>query len=120
MAKKQDFVDRNKIYAIRTADSDRATGIALYAEMGYEGFAGICYLTPPERGHMIDGTLGKKTSRGFTFQPDGRTGEWEFIEVTYENFCKEYRQLVEGSEEILAEVSTTEELQDWFHRAFPM
>lgn len=42
MAKKQDFVDRNKIYAIRTADSDRATGIALYTEMGYEGFAGIC------------------------------------------------------------------------------
>ena len=40
--------------------------------------------------------------------------------MTYENFCKEYRQLVEGSEEILAEVSTTEELQDWFHRAFPM
>lgn len=120
MAKNQGFVDRNKVYAIQLADMDRPTGIALYAEMGYEGFNGICYLTPPERGHMIEGKLGKETKRGFTFKPDGRKGEWEFIEVTYENFRSDYHRLVEGSDEILAAVSTTQELQDWFHREFPM
>lgn len=120
-AAKKQVVDRSKVYAIRMPRRDEATSIALYAEMGYEGFNGICYLTPPERGHMIEGKLGKKTKTGFTFTAerwDNRT--MEFIEVTYENFRSDYHKLVEGSNEILAEVSTTEELQDWFHRAFPM
>ena len=74
MARNQGFVDRNKVYAIQLADMDRPTGIALYAEMGYEGFNGICYLTPPERGHMIEGKLERRQSAA---SPSSRTGARE-------------------------------------------
>lgn len=120
MAKKQSMVDRNKIYAIRVPGAEKPIAIALYADPDYEGFKGICYLTPPLRGHMIEGKLGKETAQGFTFKPKAQKGVWEFIEVTYDNFLEEYHTLAEGSDEILAEVSNTQELQDWYHRNFPM
>ena len=63
----KEIVDYNKVYAVRFRENDIATDIALYAQLGYRGFEGICYLSPPERGHMIRGELGEKTSTGFTF-----------------------------------------------------
>lgn len=120
MTKKKGIVDRNKIYAIKIPGTEKPIAIALYADPDYEGFCGICYLTPPMRGHMIEGRVDSATERGFMFKPEGKEGEWEFIEVTYDNFCKEYHTLAEGGEEILAEVSNTQELQDWYHRNFPM
>lgn len=120
MAAKQ-IVDRNKVYAIRMPGRDQATSIALYVEMSYEGFNGICYLTPPERGHMIEGKLGKRTPLGFTFIAERwEKQEMEFIEVTYENFQNEYNKIVSRPEQILKQVSNTQELQDWYHRNFPM
>lgn len=121
MGKKTDAVDRNKIYAVKVAGAESASSIALYADLNYYDFEGICFLTPPDRGHMIEGRFGKKTKNGFTFIPDGSgKGEWEFVEVTYGNFCEEFHRIVEGSDEILAEVSNTEQLQEWYHRRFPM
>ena len=119
MAGKKSWVDKNKIYAVRMAEDDKAQSLALLVDLAFGNFKGICFYTPGERGHMIKGHLGKKTDRGFTFISEGYDpGEWEFIEVTYENFKDEYYKIVMSGEQILEEVSNTQELIDWYHRNF--
>lgn len=121
MESQADMVNKSRIYAYRWPGEAEAIGLAMYVDPDYHGFKGICFLTPPHRGHMIEGELGKKTETGFTFISWGfAAGEWEFTELTYENFKSEYHVLAEGSDEILSEVSSTEELQEWYHSHFPM
>ncbi len=68
---------------------------------------------------MIEGRLGHKTDVGFTFISEGfAKGEWEFIELTYENFKDEYYKIVIGGDKILKQVSNTKELIDWYHNNF--
>ena len=117
------MVDKNKIYACRKPKEKNAAEIVLYVDADFPGFKGICFLSPPDHGHMIRGQLGQETEDGFTFIADKGTyaaGEWEFIEITYDNFKQEYHKLAEGSEEILVAVSNTQELQDWYHLNFPL
>ena len=117
------MVDKNKIYAFRWPGKKNAAEVVLYVDADYHGFKGICFLSPPNHGHMIKGQLGRKTETGFTFIADKdaySAGDWEFIEITYDNFKQEYHKLVEGGEEILAAVSNTQELQDWYHLNFPL
>ena len=117
----EEIVDRNKIYAVRFRENGKASDIAIYAQLGYRGFNGICYLSPPERGHMIEGALEKKTSTGFIFIASQQENEKiEFIEVTYENFKSEFYKIVSHPEEVLAQVSNTQELIEYYHRTFPM
>lgn len=119
MAGKHAWVDKGKIYAVKMAGDEKAHSLALSVDPAYRSFKGICFYTPGERGHMIEGYLGKKTDTGFTFISDGYAkGEWEFIEVTYDNFKSEYYKIVEGGGEILDQVSTTQELIDWYHERF--
>ncbi len=119
MTNKNDMVDKDKIYAVKFPGDKQANSLAMNVDPNYKNFKGICFLTPFDRGHMIEGKLGRKTKTGFTFISSGfASGEWEFIELTYENFCNDYRRLVEGSDEILAKVKNTQELQDWYHGRF--
>lgn len=120
MAKKN-FVDKNKIYAVKMPGDKEATGIAIYVDPNFRKFKGICFLTPGERGHMIEGRLGEKTDTGFTFISKGYdAGVWEFTEVTYDNFKESFYKIVEAGDELLAQVSNTAELEDFYHRNFPM
>lgn len=115
------IVDKNKIYAVKHTTDKAATELALYVDPNFRDFEGICYLTPGVRGHMIDGKLGEKTDTGFTFIPKHfNAGVWEFIEVTYENFKAEFYKLVEAGDELLSQVSNTAELEEFYHRNFPM
>lgn len=117
------MVDKSKIYAYKWPGKKTAVELVLYVDADYPGFEGICFLSPPNHGHMIKGKLGKQTEKGFTFIADKEAyaaGEWEFIEINYNNFKQEYHKLAEGGEEILAVVSNTQELQDWYHRSFPL
>lgn len=119
MASKKSWVDKNKIYAIKMTSEEKAYSLALSVVPAFRDFKGICYYTPGERGHMIKGHLGRKTDSGFTFISEGfDPGEWEFIEVTYENFKDEYYKIVISGEQILKEVSNTQELIDWYHKNF--
>lgn len=119
MTDKNAWMDKGKIYAVKMAGEEKAYSLALSVDPTYRRFNGICFYTPGERGHMIEGHLGKKTDNGFTFISEGYAkGEWEFIEVTYDNFKSEYYKIVEGGGEILEEVSTTQELIDWYHERF--
>ena len=70
---------------------------------------------------MLRGKLGKKTKTGFTFiVSQWENTEIEFIEITYENFKNEFYKIVSHPEEVLAQVSNTNELIDYYHRTFPM
>lgn len=110
------WVDYNKLYAIKFADEKEASDFAIMANPDYQGFNGICYCSPPSRGHMIKGHLGRKTAAGFTFISEGYArGEWEFIEVTYENFRDIYcRICLDGGRSALKSAHNTQELIDFF------
>ena len=119
---KNSIVDKNKIYVVKMAGYEKALELAMYADPDYYGFKGICYFTPIDRGHMIRGKLGEKTDTGFTFiagEDSFAPGVWEFIELTYENFKNEYYKIVEAGEELLAQVSNTAELEEFYHKHFP-
>lgn len=123
MAKKQ-IADKNKLYAIRRPQDKTASEIVMNVETDRAGFAGICYLTPPDRGHMIEGKVEGLTWDGFAFIADQGGGKdrrerWEFIEVTYDNFKKEFYKIVYGGEKLLEQVHNTQELQDYYHANFP-
>jgi len=114
------IADPNKLYALRFAGDKEAKEIVMNVETDREGFSGICYLTPPDRGHMIDGTMGEKTKGGFTFNSTGyKPGEWEFAEVTYDNFKSKYHKLAYGGEQLLRQINNTRELEDYYHDNFP-
>ena len=118
---KNGWVDKNKLYALSHEKGGDAIELVMYVDPEFDDFGGICYLTPGSNGHMIDGNMGEKTDQGFTFFPVamGKNKEWEFIEVTYENFKNKYSKIVEGGKEILTMVSNTAELEDWYHDKFP-
>ncbi len=120
MTDKTQIVNPDKIYAIKLPGSDHACTLAMNVAPDYNGFNGICYLTPPDHPHMIEGKLGKKTKRGFTFMPDAHpSGEWEFIEATYEDFCREYYKFLIGGKQVLEEFHSTEEMENYYHKNFP-
>lgn len=119
---KEDVIDINKAYAIWR----KATGwgdLAFEVELYDDDYKGISYSVSATRGHRIKGKFGKKTKRGFTFIADKGgvfPGEWEFVEVTYEGMkAGEYGNII-GRDKLLEQVSNTQELQDWYHRNFPM
>ncbi len=113
------MVDRNKIYAVKAPEIEDET-LALYVDVGRKGFQGVSYTVPGGRGHSFVGQIEKKTRDGFTFICTGLCeGRFTFTEVTYENFKKKYHKLVLKGEEVLEQVHSTEELQDYYHANFP-
>ncbi len=69
MAKKQ-IADKNKLYAIRRPQDKMASEIVMNVETDRAGFAGICYLTPSDRGQ------GRRTNAG-RLRIHRRSGRWE-------------------------------------------
>ena len=113
------MIEKNGLYAIRRAEDKAATEIVMNIETDREGFNGICYLTPPCHGHMIEGEIVGETENGFSFMPDRQRRAWDFIRITYENFKAEFHKLAYGGEKLLEEVGSTEELEAYYHRNFP-
>ena len=121
MARKN-IVDKGKLYALRFPKDKTASEIVMNVETDREGFAGICYLTPPDRGHMINGKVEGLTWNGFSFIADqgkGHRERWEFTEVTYDNFREEFYRIVYGGEQLLEQIHSTKELEDYYHENFP-
>lgn len=115
-----------KLYAIKFPDEEESSEIVLNVEFWNDpptehsnGFKGICYLTPPERGHMIRGEIIEEHEWGFIFHSDGAfEGNWTFTEVTLDSFIEVYGECVMGSSHIASQVANTKELQDWFYKEF--
>ncbi|GHU96726.1 hypothetical protein FACS1894208_11720 [Clostridia bacterium] len=111
-------MDGKTVYAIKFAGDLDYTNIACRCELRNEDdFKGLCYLTPPDRPHMIEGAIIEETPDGFKFKSTSYApGEWKFKALTIDNFRKEYHKLVIGGAQIAGSVSTTEELYDYFNR----
>ena len=93
MAKQTGIVDNGKLYAYRLPGEKKFFDFALKVDPDYHGFKGICFVSPPRHPH----------------------GEWEFVELTYENFRDEFCKIcMDGGESVLAEVSNTEELIEFY------
>lgn len=123
MAKKI-TADPTKLYALRFHGDKEASEIVMNVETEREGFSGICYLTPPDHGHMIHGQMGKQTTDGFTFIADQGGGkkhmeEWEFTEVTYDSFREKYYKIVYGGEQLAKQFHNTQDMEDYYHANFP-
>lgn len=121
---KQKIIDKGKLYALRFPREEKPSEIVMNVEIDHRGFEGICYLTPPDHGHMIAGKVGGKTRDGFTFIADYGEGKkhretWEFTEITYDNFKEEFYKLAYGGEQLLEQVHNTKELEDYYHSNFP-
>lgn len=120
MPNKNDMVDSGKLYAYRFPGEKECSDFALGVDPDYHGFKGICFLSPPRHPHMVHGKLGRKTATGFTFiaaKDAYAPGEWEFVELTYENFRDKYCKIcMDGGKSVLAEVSNTQELIEFFRK----
>ena len=114
-------MDATKVYAVRIAGNDFYTTIAMICELRNEdGFTGLCFLSPPDRPHMIEGTETKNTSQGFKYLSTGYApGWWEFEELTIESFRDQHYKLVAGGDEIGRCVQSDKELHEWFNSRFP-
>ncbi|MDR1603217.1 MAG: hypothetical protein LBS10_00225 [Gracilibacteraceae bacterium] len=112
-------MDKGAIYAIKKADEKDYKEVAIQVEIR-DYFNGVCYVVPPERGHMIDGMVTKETDEGFKFNSTGYApGEWTFTLVTLANFRKDFHRLIIGGAKIGQEVNSTEELNQWFNDQSP-
>ena len=119
MAKKQ-IADPKKIYTVKMPGEEEATLVAMDVDISRKKFAGICFLTPSDRGHMIKGDLGEATADGFTFISTGfRSGEWVFTELTYDVLKAGFYKHIYAGDQLLKQVHNTQELQDYYHDNFP-
>lgn len=107
-----------KVYFIRYPWEEKATHIALQVDTAYKGFEGICFIEPPCRPHMIEGSIGEKTENGFTFHQSSG-GTWELVEMTHENFTQEFYKYVTGGKQLAERYQTTEELEAYYSENFP-
>jgi hypothetical protein len=110
-------MDNNKVYAIKFTGDNDYTNIACRSELrDNEGFKGLRYLTPPDRVHMIDGTIGEETAEGFKFVSTGYApGEWDLKALTIDNFRNQFSGLVIADDSFNT-MSTTAELYEHFNQ----
>ena len=113
--------DRRKAYYYRWPDEHRKmTGIALDVHVHTDPKWGP-ELRFDETGHphMIEGEIVRETEDGFIFRSDGAfRGEWEFRELTIEDFRRFAYRYVEGGDIIAAKIHTTEDLHEWYRKTF--
>ena len=116
---KQGYADPQKLYAVNFPDG--ASEIVMKVTTDRKGFKGICFLTPPDRGHMIKGSVETQTENGFIFLADrgGQRERWEFSEMTYDKFKDGFYKQVYGGAQLLERIHNTEELVDYYYSNFP-
>ena len=113
-------MNHKSVYISKHTSQKDFTGIAVSCQYWDKPhFKGLCYLVPPDRGHMIEGEIVEETPDGFKYRSDGYDpGIWEFKALTLDDFRNEHGKVVIGGDEIGQEVNTTEELYEWFNSRF--
>mgnify|MGYP000871075548 FL=1 len=115
-------MDRRKVYIYKmTSDNDfrdLACDCHMHQRAG-EDWLELWFLTPPDRGHMIEGEMLRETEDGFVFRSDGYDpGEWTFKELTIQDFKREYFKNVVNGEVLAQIIKTTEDLHEWYRKEF--
>ncbi len=115
-------MDRRKVYIFKTASEKDYTCIACDCHMNQrpgEDWKELWFLTPPDRGHMIQGEVTGTTENGFTFRSDGYDpGEWTFKELTMKEFKRKFFKKVVGGEVIAHTIKSTADLHEWYRKEF--
>lgn len=115
-------MERRKVYIYKMTSEKDFMDIACDCHMytrSKDGKKQLRFLTPPDRGHSIEGEMLRETEKGFTFQSDGyNPGEWMFKELTIQEFKRKYFKTVVGGEEIAHTIKTTEDLHEWYRKEF--
>ncbi len=118
---------KGNLYEIEFPEGHEASrGFAVGAELwdnppteGTSGFKGLCYLTPPDRGHMVRGEVKSGDSAQFVFtSAKAFQGDWTLTRITKENFLELCQGLVVGCSAINDKCRTTEELENWFNSRY--
>ncbi|MDR0946328.1 MAG: hypothetical protein LBM87_01085 [Ruminococcus sp.] len=113
-------MDRRKVYLLKFPNDEDFTAIACDCQLwDKQDFKGLCYLTPPDRGHMIPGELISENENGFIFHSDGyEKGDWNLRELTIEDIKFNYQKIVGGGNMLSKTINNTEELHQWFRSEF--
>lgn len=120
MAEKKNIADPQKVYTIKFSKDQEPTLVAMGVNTNYYDYNGVCFLSPPDRPHMIRGKVGRLTRTEFIFISEGyKPGEWEFAELTYDVLKAGFYKQLYGGEELLKLVHNTKELQDYYRGHFP-
>lgn len=115
------MISQKKVYVYKWAGEKEFNGVALDCQMHKDRLSSENQLWFDATGHphMIKGEIIRETADGFTFRSDGfKPGEWEFKELTIEDFRRKYYKLVGAGEAIAAKINTTEDLHEWFRKQF--
>ncbi|MGB3972995.1 MAG: hypothetical protein WBL58_02390 [Peptococcia bacterium] len=115
-------MDRRKVYIYKIPGDREFMSIACDCHMNQrtgEAWKELWFLTPPDRGHMIQGEVLRETKDGFIFRSDGvDPGEWTFKELTIKEFKRKFFKKVVGGEVIAHTIKTTEDLHEWYRKEF--
>lgn len=109
-------MDRRKAYYYRWTGEPKFSGIAVDTHLHTSGGEmELRFLAPPDRPHAQPGAVIRETAGGFVFRCDGfMPGEWVFTALTIEEFRRWIYRYVGKGEAIVAQISTTDGLHEWY------
>jgi hypothetical protein len=113
-------MDNHKVYVYKTTKAEDFKAVACDCQIWDKSdFKGLVFLDPPDRGHMIEGSLVSDSDDGFVFRSIGYDpGEWEFKVLTIENLRRSYYKIVIDGSKLADTLKTTEDLHRWFRDEF--
>lgn len=86
---------------------------------GSTGFIKMRYLTPPDRGHSVEGRVVSVDGDNFVFLSARLfSGEWLIKRITLDYYRNERSVFVVGGDDIGSRFETTEELEKWYYEKF--
>ena len=105
------------LYVIKKSPYGEGKQLAMHITESFrEGY--LCFYDT-NRGHMIEVKITEIKDTSFLFE-DFRNRQWEFEEVTIENFRKNICHHVGNWEAIANLCTTTSELWEYFQELFPI
>lgn len=96
---------------------DNGTQLALHVQL-WDNPERLCF-DDTARGHMIEGEMAEMLAHSFTFK-DRNGGTWELREVTIQEYRHRLAKHIENGDYIAKTLKTTEDLWEWYRKAFPI
>jgi hypothetical protein len=110
------LIDRRAVYAVKFPNEEDFQNLAMDVHI-HKG--NLRFLSPPDRGHEIEGKLGTETKDGFTWISDHTfAGEWHFKICTIDDFRDKYYKFIYDGATIAKIIQTTEDLHEWYRKNF--
>jgi len=110
------LIDRRAGFAVKFPNEEDFQNLAMDVHI-HKG--NLRFLSPPDRGHEIEGKLGTETKDGFTWISDHTfAGEWHFKICTIDDFRDKYYKFIYDGATIAKIIQTTEDLHEWYRKNF--